>query len=349
MTLDSRRGGLGDHVLREGAGPGRRVVEVVDDALDRTEEVIHADVDHTEVQIALVGDGPRVAALVVALVLGEAPGEGLHALSRRAAGERRHGARVEPAAEIRGHGHVASQVQLHGLREQRLDPLLEVLRRVVEVDVVVDLPVPLRLDPPAAYAQQVAGQQFAHALEERLAGQAELECEVVLESIEVGADSGQERQQRLGLGREVEDVADLRVVERLDPEPVARAQQLLLDLIPERIRKHPPQAIERAGAPAIMCAQHNLGVAVGPEGASQLEPQLGIVVDLAVVGDPAACVVPHRLVAGRGRVDDAQAPMAEADMAALVYPDARVVRTAMSDEIAHHLQARRQVGDWLTP
>ena len=74
-------GGLGDHVLRERAGAGRRVVEVVDDALDRTEEVIHADVDHTEVQVALVGDRARVATLVVALVLREAPGEGLHALS----------------------------------------------------------------------------------------------------------------------------------------------------------------------------------------------------------------------------------------------------------------------------
>ena len=66
---------------------------------------------------------------------------------------------------------------------------------------------------PVAHAQEVPRQELADALEERLAGEAELEGEVVLEPLEVGLDRGQEGQQRLRLGGEVEDVADLGVVE----------------------------------------------------------------------------------------------------------------------------------------
>ena len=72
--------------------------------------------------------------------------------------------------------------------QQRLDLLLEVQRGVVEVEVVVDLPVADRLRRAPADPQEMAGQELLDALEQRLAGEAELEGEIVLERVEVGLD-----------------------------------------------------------------------------------------------------------------------------------------------------------------
>ena len=150
-------------------------------------------------QAARLGQRPGIAALVVALVLGEFPGEGVHRLIAVLARRRRDHARVKPAAEVGGDGNVASQVQLHRLLEQRAELLLEVVRGVVEVDVVVDLPVADGLAGAAADAQEMARGQLLDALEQRLAVEAELEREVIPERVGIGLDRGQERQQRLSL------------------------------------------------------------------------------------------------------------------------------------------------------
>jgi hypothetical protein len=181
----------------------------------------------------------------------------------------------------------------------------------------------------------VAGQQLADALEERLAGEAELEGEVILEALRVRFDRRQERHERLGLGREVQDAVDLGVHERLDPEAVAGGEQLAPALVPDRVRVHAPQFVQRAVAPAAVGGEDDLGVAVGLEVlAGELGADLGVVVGLPVVGDPAAGDVAHGLVAVR-EVDDAQAPVREADVAALVRPHVRVVGAAVGEELAH--------------
>ena len=67
-------------------------------------------------------------------------------------------------------------------------------------------------------------------------------------------------------------------------------------------------------------------------------PQRGVVVDLAVEGDPhAAVLVGHRLLAGRADVDDGQAAMREADGA--VDEQTGAVGTAMGQHIAHPAKA----------
>src|SRR6201999_247315 len=93
-------------------------------------------------------------------------------------------------------GHVGAQVQVDRLFEQLGETLLEVMAGVVPIEVVVDLPIPLRLNPATrAYTDQVARKQLADAAEQCLAGQAQLEPEVVLEAFDVDLDRGQERQQ----------------------------------------------------------------------------------------------------------------------------------------------------------
>ena len=228
-----------------------------------------------------------------------------------------------------------------------LDSLLVVLRRVVEVEVVVDLPIAGGLGDAVAHAQEMPGQELAHALEERLARQTELEGQVVLEPLEIGLDGGQEGQQRLRLGGEVQDVAHLGVVEGLDTEAVAHAEQLLLPLVPDRVGEHTPEAVERCRAPAVVRTHDDLRVGSGPPGAPQLVAQLGVVVDLSVVGQPAPGLVLHGLMPGRAGIDDRQPPVAEPHVAALVDPGSGIVGSPVRDEVAHHLDSGRQSRDGL--
>ena len=183
------------------------------------------------------------------------------------------------------------------VRQQLLGAPLVVLGRVLEVRLEVDLPVALRLHVAVAHAQEMAGEKLLNALEEGLAGERELEGQVIGEPVRVGLDLRQERQQRLHLGREVEDAVNDRVVERLDPEAVPRGEQRLSLLVPEREREHPAQPLEAGLAPLAVGAQDHLGVGARVEAVLAEEPaQLDVVVDLAVVGDPVAGAVGHRLV-----------------------------------------------------
>ena len=189
------------------------------------------------------------AALVVRRPGVEPAGEADELLRVRLRREGRDDARVEAAADVGADRHVRAQVQPDGVVHQLADLLLEVGARVAEVGAVVDLPVPPRLDLPVADAEDVARQQLVDPLEQGLAAEAELEREVVLERLQVGLDRRQEGQQRLDLGGEVEDAVDDRVVERLDPEAVAGAEERVLLLVPEREREHPAQVRHAVLAP----------------------------------------------------------------------------------------------------
>ena len=135
----------------------------------------------------------------------------------------------------------------------------------------------------------MAGLELPHALEQRLAGEAELEREVVLQAVRVGRDPRQERQQRLHLRGEVQHVVDVRVVERLDAETVAREEQLAAALVPDSVGEHAAQPVEELDAPSPVGGEDDLGVAVGGEALpAELGAQLEIVVGLAVVGDDVA-------------------------------------------------------------
>src|SRR4029079_11749828 len=64
--------------------------------------------------------------------------------------------------------------------------------------------------------------------------------------------------------------------------------------------------------------------------------QLPEIVDLAVVRDYEAAVGRyHRLMAGRGKVEDGQAPMRQSAASFRIAPKAMIVRTAMSEAIGH--------------
>ena len=114
-----------------------------------------------------------------------------------------------------------------------------------------------------------------------------------------------------------------RVVQRLDAETVARKEQGLAALVPQREGEHAAEALDARRAPRFPRVHDDLGVAARAEHVAerlQFGHQRPVVVDLAVVDDDhTAVLVEERLLAGR-EIDDGQAPMAEADTRRDVQP-----------------------------
>jgi len=127
------------------------------------------------------------------------------------------------------------------------------------------------------------------------------------------------------------------VAERLDREAVAREDEPPFTLVPERERPHAVEALEAVGTPRRIRVEDDLGVGLRAEASAtalEVAAELDVVVDLAVVGDPEAPLgEAHRLVTCGRRVDDAQAPVGQADSA--VQVDAVPVRAAVNEAGAH--------------
>ena len=142
------------------------------------------------------------------------------------------------------------------------------------------------------------------------------------------------RAQRLELGAEQEQLAELGPVERLDAEPVAHQRQRALAAVPQRDREHADQPVQRRldaergeSLPASPRCRNGRGTR---RRARQRRPQFLVVVDLAVVDDDEAAVGrDHRLMAGRRQIDDRETAMRERDAGLGVDPNAVVVRPAM--------------------
>ena len=94
-------------------------------------------------------------------------------------------------------------------------------------------------------------------------------------------------EQRLDLRGEQEIAVVKRVVERLDAELVAGAEQGLAVLVPDREGKHADEMLDAILTPFAPGGEDRLGIAAAPERiAGQLVLQLEIIVDFAVEGEP---------------------------------------------------------------
>ena len=144
------------------------------------------------------------------------------------------------------------------------------------------------------------------------------------------------RHQRLQLRTEHETVTERRVVERLDPQPVADEHERLPRLIPERDGEHSAQVLDEVRTVLLVEVNDDFRVGVGGESVPaglQIRAEIPIIVDLAVEHDPDRSVlVRERLMAPR-EVDDAEPPHPEAHRA--VYIDAVIIRTPVGDRLAH--------------
>jgi hypothetical protein len=95
--------------------------------------------------------------------------------ARRLAGQRCDDARVEAAADVSAYRHVGPEVDARRVLEERQEPFLKVAGGVAQIEVVIDLPVPLFACNTTLDRECVPCRQFAHALEQRFSRQTELE------------------------------------------------------------------------------------------------------------------------------------------------------------------------------
>ena len=188
----------------------------------------------------------------------------------------------------------------------------------------------------------MAFRQLEHALEEGLADGRVLEGHVRLERLLVELlDEVRVLQQALDLRSIHERAVHLGIVEGLDAEMIAGAEQFALVPVPDHEGEHASNLLQQFHAPLLIAMQQHLGVAFGGEGVAGLDKLFAkrlIVVDLTVEGDDQRTVlVINRLLAAT-QIDDAQSAVPQRRMLVDVMPLA--VRSTMRDDIGHALEHR---------
>ena len=143
-------GELADEILREGARPGHRLVQVPDQAGQHGGQVVAR---WARSRGGRCGSAPATACdigpLVVVRALVERAGEGLHRPRQLAADQAPRWRAIHPAAEVRAQRHIAAQAQAHAVFEQRAHfvDIVRLAARPGRVFVVGQVPVARDLQP----------------------------------------------------------------------------------------------------------------------------------------------------------------------------------------------------------
>ncbi len=206
------------------------------------------------------------------------------------------------------------------------------MRRLVRLE----LPVARDPEPVRPELEGVGGREPPDAGEERLVPLVEIP---LLEVVANGAQVRLARAEDPRLAREREPCACAAVVERLDPEAVARGEQRSPFRVPDCERPHAVEPLDAARSPFAVAGEQDLRVGLRPEDvtfAAKLLAKLEVVVDLAVEDQLVAAVVAReRLEARVGEVDDREPEVAEAD--AVVAEDTAAVGPAVRQPVEHLL------------
>ena len=155
--------------------------------------------------------------------------------------------------------------------------------------------------------QELAGQQFVHSAVDGMLGRHVAPAHKGAEALAV--DLGRPARmgaQRLELGGEQEQLAEMTPEERLQPDAVAGQRQGPGRTVPDREREHADElAQSRLDPPRGARLDQNLGVGVPAKRSPRADNsarKLGMIVDFAVVGQHAAAARGgHRLMAGGDR------------------------------------------------
>ena len=157
------------------------------------------------------------------------------------------------------------------------------------------------------------------------------------------------RLERFELGTKQKGLALPAVIQRFLAQPVTAQGQRGVATVPQGKGKHADQPLD--GTPHPPCfqrRQQRLGIRVatpiqpGAGACRKLAAQIEVVVDFAVVGDHITTARRnHGLMPGRRQIDDRQTLVHQADAGIGINPDARVVRPAVGDGLAHAAQGVR--------
>ena len=124
------------------------------------------------------------------------------------------------------------------------------------------------------------------------------------------------REQRLDLRGEDQRVAELRIVERLDAETVARREQQLISFVPERERELAAQLAQRVRAQLLVEVDQDLAVGARAQAMAALRQLLLValvVVELAVHDHVDRLILVRDRLVARGEVDDREPRMPHAN------------------------------------
>ncbi len=248
---------------------------------------------------------------------------------------------VDAAGQVRADRHVRYERVTHRPFQRLGDESDRFFGRAVAHEPLSgQLPVRRLGDPAGARDREpVAGQHLPHALDQRVRRRHRPVGEVVVQRRVIHAPVADQRDQRLDLGGEREDLGVGVVVQRQDAHPVPHQVQVTGLRVVDRVRELTAQLPHAVDAVPLVQREQRLGVAVGVERVGQLLAQLAVVEDLAVERDvPLRVRRGHRLL-GRGEVDDRQPRVREPGRAA--DPDPGVVGTAVVQRGRHGPQQRR--------
>src|SRR4030095_11500740 len=147
---------------------------------------------------------------------------------------------------------------------------------------------------------------------------------------------------RRQFAREAKSVAFMEVIERLLAEAITADEEPLAGTIIQGERPHPIQLLDKRIAPMHVPVQQHLGVAVvrlkHASRSLQFRPEFRVVIYLFVEDDADLAIGrPHRLHAA-GKVDDAQAAVAEKHSPVPIDPMSLCVGSTMPNRIRHPLQ-----------
>ena len=184
--------------------------------------------------------------------------------------------------------------------------------------------------------EHVPGRELADVAEDRVRRRDRVEGEERLERVEVDLAA----RERTELRRERELAGVVAVVERLDPVAVAREHEPARPGVPDRDGEHAAQAARELRPVLLVEVHEHLRVGMGAERvplALELAPQLGVVVDLAVLDDDAGAVLVRDRLVAAGEVDDREPPGGEGDGAVGVLAGA--VRASVDERGAHRSEA----------
>jgi hypothetical protein len=148
---------------------------------------------------------------------------------------------------------------------------------------------------------------------------------VLIDPLKVGiARNVRTEEQSLDFTREDDAAAVVVIVDLFDTERIARQREAAQPRVPEGESEDADRLGERFGPILFHEVEKGLGIGGTPEAMASGEKALskgGVVIELAVVGDPARIVlVRHGLSAGGGEIDDGKPTMAETEVTVEVKP-----------------------------
>lgn len=152
-------------------------------------------------------------------------------------------------------------------------------------------------------------------------------------------------EERLNLGGKGEQTPVPVVIKGPDAEPVARGKKGPGVLVPNGEGEHAAEPGQARGPELFVGVEDGLGIAVGlvsVTGAFEFRAEVGMVEDLAVVGNPQATIfIGHGLLAG-GEVDDAETAMAEVQT--IIREEPKFIGSPVRDLGSHPFQDRASSG-----